>query len=51
MVMSGLEVSFIEITVLVAGYTMPIRIRNGMIAHAISTLTFSWFHYLFYYLF
>ena len=42
MVMSGLEVSFIERMVLVAGHAMPIRMRNGMMVQMISTVVFSW---------
>ena len=38
MVMSGLEVSFIAMTVLVAGKAIAIRITNGITVQIISTV-------------
>ena len=42
MVMSALEVSFMEMIVFVAGHAMPMRITNGMTVQMISTVVFSW---------
>ncbi len=42
MVMSGLEVSFCAITILVTGQAMITRMIAGITVHRISTVVFSW---------